>query len=106
MSPSALRRRVLLSGTMLAAATVGYGRRAYGSVRATPVRSNYLRSGANGYHADPRSKCQQRQRLHRFAGVQRQQRPPCHAITITGDGALSYIDTNTSGLTATAGYRL
>jgi hypothetical protein len=46
MTPSALRRRVLLSGTMLAAAAVGYGRRAYGACAPT-VAPNYQCSGAN-----------------------------------------------------------
>src|SRR4051794_16997345 len=46
MVPSALRRRVLLSSTMLVAAVVGYGRRAYGACVFTSG-SSYVCSGAN-----------------------------------------------------------
>jgi uncharacterized protein with beta-barrel porin domain len=101
MSPSALRRRVLLSGTMLVAAVAGYGRRAYGACVNTGG-STYQCSGANvttqninGPNAnnaivstDPGFS------VNTAAG---------NAITITGDGALSYTDTNASSLTAAAG---
>jgi uncharacterized protein with beta-barrel porin domain len=100
MSPSALRRRVLLSGTMLAAATVGYGRRAYGACVNT-VGSTYLCSGANvttqninGLNANNAS-------VSTVAGFS-VNTPAGNAITIAGDGALSYTDTNASPLTAAA----
>ncbi len=102
MLPSALRRRVLLSGTMLVAATVGYGRRAYGAC-VNSGGPNYLCSGADvttqisiQMPTTPTSPP---------SPGSASTRPP-DAITINGDGALSYIDTNTSGLTATAGNAL
>ena len=98
MPPSALRRRVLLSGTMLAAAVGGYGRRAYAACAPT-VAPNYQCSGANvtvqTINANNAS-------VSTLAGFS-VNIPAGNAITITGDGALSYTDTNASPLTTTLG---
>src|SRR5882724_11505221 len=97
----ALRRRVLLSGTMLAATVVGYGRRAYGQCAPT-VAPNYQCSGANvttqTINANNAS-------VSTVAGFS-VNTPAGNAITITGDGALSYTDTNASSLTSAAGTAL
>jgi hypothetical protein len=101
MSPSALRRRVLLSGTMLVTAAVGYGRRAYGACAPT-VAPNYQCSGANvttqTINANNAS-------VSTIAGFSVYALAG-NAIEITGDGALSYTDTNSSPLTAAAGIAL
>ena len=100
MVPSALRRRVLLSGTMLAAAVVGYGRRAYGQCAPT-VAPNYQCSGAN---AATQMITANNASISTVAGFS--VNTPGNAITITGDGALSYTDTNASSLTAAVGFAL
>src|SRR6202795_3875979 len=96
MSPSALRRRVLLSGTMLGAAGGGFGRRAYGQCAPT-VAPNYQCSGVNfttqTINANNAS-------VSTVAGFS-VNTPAGNAITITGNGALSYTDTNASQLTTT-----
>ena len=101
MAPSALRRRVLLSGTMLAAA-VGYGRRAYGAC-APAVAPNYQCSGANVttqfINANNAS-------VSTVAGFSVNTPVTSPSITITGNGALSYTDTNASPLTTGAGTAL
>jgi uncharacterized protein with beta-barrel porin domain len=103
MSPSALRRRVLLSGSMLAAAAVGYGRRAYGAVGCVPtVAPNYQCSGAN---VTPQTINADNAAVSTVAGFS-VNTPAGDAISITGDGALSYTDTNASPLTATGGIAL
>ena len=101
MSPSALRRRVLLSGTMLAAAVGGYGRRAYGACAPT-VAPNYQCSGAN---VTTQTVNANNASVSTVAGFS-VNIPAGNAITITGDGALSYTDTNASPLTTTLGAAL
>ena len=101
MSPSALRRRVLLSGTMLAAAAVGYGRRAYAAC---------VNSGGATYQCSAAAVTTQtitanNASVSTVAGFS-VNTPAGNAITITGDGALSYTDTNASQLTAAAGTAL
>src|SRR5664279_1739222 len=99
MTPSALRRRVLLSGTMLAAAAVGYGRRAYGAVGCVPtVAPNYQCSGAA---VTTQTITANNASVSTVAGFS-VNTPAGNAITISGDGALSYTDTNASPLTAAA----
>src|SRR4051794_37878733 len=95
--PGALRLRILLSSTMLMAAAVGYGRRAYGAC-VNSGGSSYLCSGAetttqtisadtasvftaSGFSVDTTS-----------SGG--------NALSLTGSGALSYTDTNASPLTS------
>jgi uncharacterized protein with beta-barrel porin domain len=96
MIPSALRRRVLLQGTMLAAAVGGYGRRAYAACAPT-VAPNYQCSGANvtaqTISANNASVS--------TAGGFSVNTSNANAITITGDGALTYTDTNASQLIST-----
>jgi uncharacterized protein with beta-barrel porin domain len=101
MSPSALRRRALLSGTMLVAATVGYGRRAYGACAPT-VAPNYQCSGANATTQTINAKNASVSTVSGFSV----NTAAGNAITITGNGALSYTDTNASSLTAVAGTAL
>ena len=103
MLPSALHRRVLLSGTMLMAATVGYGRRAYGACvnsggstyqcSGTEVTTQSIGPNANNASVSTDSTFS----VNTPAG---------NAITINGNGALSYTDTNASGLAAAAGTAL
>jgi uncharacterized protein with beta-barrel porin domain len=95
-----LHRRVLLSSTMLVAAVAGYGRRAYGACVNT-VGSTYVCSGynnttqlINGANANNAS-------VSTVAGFS-VNTAAGNAITITGDGALSYTDINNSPLTTTA----
>src|SRR5690242_2813687 len=93
MLPSALRRRALLSSTMLMAAAVGYGRRAYAAC-VNSGGSTYQCSGASGAQTinanNPAVST-----LPGFSVT-----TGGNGITITGDGALSYTDTNASPLTA------
>src|SRR5882724_10492961 len=97
----ALRRRVLLSGTMLAATVVGYGRRAYGQCAPT-VAPSYQCSGANVTTQTINANNASVSTVAGF-GVNT---AAGNAITITGRGALSYTDTNASSLTAAAGLAL
>src|SRR5256885_6747935 len=101
MSPSALRRRVLLSGTMLVTAVAGYGRRAYGACAPT-VAPNYQCSGAN---AATQAITANNASVSTVAGFS-VNTAAGNAIAITGDGALSYTDTNASPLTTAAGNAL
>jgi uncharacterized protein with beta-barrel porin domain len=100
MIPGGLRRRVLMSGTILAAAA-GYGRRAYAQCAPTAA-PNYQCSGVNvttqTINANNAS-------VSTVAGFS-VNAPAGNAITISGDGALSYTDTNASPLTASTGYAL
>jgi uncharacterized protein with beta-barrel porin domain len=88
MSPDALRRRVLLSSTMLMAAIVGYGRRVYAAggcyhtVGSTYVCSGHIIFG-QGITANNGA-------VSTVPGVSFDD----SGIGITGKGALSYIDTN------------
>jgi uncharacterized protein with beta-barrel porin domain len=97
-----LRRRVLLSGTMLVAAVAGYGRRAYGACASTGTPPNYQCSGANvttqTINANDAS-------VSTVAGFS-VNTAAGNAITITGNGALSYTDTNASALTSAGSYAL
>jgi uncharacterized protein with beta-barrel porin domain len=98
----ALRRRVLLSGTMLAAAAVGYGRRAYGAGGCVPaVAPNYQCSGGA---VTTQTITANNASVSTVSGFS-VNTPTGNAITITGDGALSYTDTNASPLTTTAAPR-
>jgi uncharacterized protein with beta-barrel porin domain len=101
----ALRRRVLLSGTMLAAAAVGYGRRAYGgSVGGACLNSGgstYLCSGAATVNVTAQAITANNASVSTVAGFG-VNTPTGNAITITGNGALSYTDSNASPLTTTA----
>ena len=100
MVPSALRRRVLLSGTMLAVA-VGYGRRAYGAC-VNSGGSTYLCSGAN---AATQTINANNASVSTVAGFS-VNTAAVNAITITGNGALSYTDTNASPLATGVGTAL
>ena len=97
MSAGELRRRALLSGTMLAAAVVGYGRRAYGQCVSTGA-PNYQCSGAN---AATQAITANNASVSTVAGFS-VNTAAGDAITISGDGALSYTDTHASPLTASA----
>jgi hypothetical protein len=90
-----LRRRVLLSGTMLVAAVAGYGRRAYGACLPSGG-STYQCSGAN---LTTQPITTNNASVSTVAGFS-VNTPAGNAITITGNGALSYTDTNASPLTA------
>jgi uncharacterized protein with beta-barrel porin domain len=100
MIPSALRRQVLLSGTILAAAA-GYGRRAYAQCAPTAA-PNYQCSGVN---VTTQTITANNASVSTVAGFS-VNAAAGNAITITGDGALSYTDTNASPLTASTGYAL
>ena len=100
MVPSALRRRVLLSGTMPAVA-VGYGRRAYGAC-VNSGGSTYLCSGAN---AATQTINANNASVSTVAGFS-VNTAAVNAITITGNGALSYTDTNASPLATGVGTAL
>jgi uncharacterized protein with beta-barrel porin domain len=93
----ALRRRVLLSGTMLAAAVAGYGRRAYGAC-VNSGGSTYQCSGAN---AATQAINANNASVSTVAGFS-VNTAAGNAITISGNGALSYTDINASSLTAAA----
>jgi uncharacterized protein with beta-barrel porin domain len=98
---SALRRRTLLSGTMLVAATVGYGRRAYAAC-VNSGGSTYQCSGAN---LSPQTITGNNASVSTVAGFS-VNTAAGSALKISGRGALSYIDTNASPLTAPAGNAL
>src|SRR4030081_2076100 len=101
MSPSALRRRVLLSGTMLVTAVVGYGRRAYGAC-VNSGGSTYLCSGAEVTTQTINANNASVSTIAGFSVYA----PAGNAIEITGDGALSYTDTKSPPLPAAAGIAL
>jgi uncharacterized protein with beta-barrel porin domain len=92
---------------MLVAAVAGYGRRAYGACLNT-VGSTYQCSGGAGANAStqaitgPNANNASVSTVAGF-GVNA---AAGNAITITGNGGLSYTDTNASSLTAAAGYAL
>jgi uncharacterized protein with beta-barrel porin domain len=94
MSPSALRRRVLLSGTMFMAAAVGYGRRAYAAC-VNSGGATYQCSGANVTQQTINANSAAVSTLPGFS-VNTTDRT---GITITGDGAISYTDTHASPIT-------
>ena len=100
----ALRRRVLLSGTMLVAAAVGYGRRAYAACVNTGG-STYQCSGTNATTQAINGPNANNAAVSTLPGFS-VNTATGDGITITGDGALSYTDTNASSLTATGGYAL
>jgi uncharacterized protein with beta-barrel porin domain len=91
MAPSQLRRRFLLSSTVLVAAIANYGRRAYAAC-ANVGGSTYQCSGANTttqtINANNAS-------VSTIAGFS-VDTSSNSGITITGDGAISYTDTNAS----------
>ncbi|SDN04826.1 autotransporter domain-containing protein [Afipia sp. GAS231] len=97
----ALRRRVLLSGTMLVAAVAGYGRRACGACL-NPVGSTFQCSGAEVTTQNITANNAAVSTLPGFSVTT----VGGKAITINGDGAQSYTDTNASSLTASAGTAL
>jgi uncharacterized protein with beta-barrel porin domain len=89
-----LRRRVLLSGTMLVAAFAGYGRRAYGAC---------LPSGGSTYQCSGTEVTTQvisanNAAVSTLPGFSVNS-AASNAITINGDGAQSYTDINASSLT-------
>ncbi|SDM91978.1 autotransporter outer membrane beta-barrel domain-containing protein [Afipia sp. GAS231] len=94
MLPSALRRRALLSGTMLMAAAVGYGRRAYAAC-VNSGGSTFQCSGANVTQQTINANSAAVSTLPGFS-VNTTDRT---GITITGDGAISYTDVNASPVT-------
>ncbi|WP_157676260.1 autotransporter outer membrane beta-barrel domain-containing protein [Afipia sp. GAS231] len=96
----ALRRRVLLSGTMLVAAAVGYGRRAYGAC-APSGGTTYQCSGTEVTTQPITANNAAVSTLPGFSV-----NSPGDGITITGDGALSYTDTNASSVTGAGGKAL
>src|SRR5882757_4430233 len=97
MSPSALRRRTLLSGTVLLTAVAGYGRRAYAAC-VNSGGSTYQCSGAN---ATTQTITANNASVSTLAGFSVNTAALFStAITITGNGALSYTDINGSPLTA------
>ena len=101
MIPGVLRRRVLLSGTVLVTAAVGYGRRAYGQCAPT-VAPSYQCLGVN---VTTQTISANNASVSTVAGFS-VNTAAGDAITITGDGALSYTDTNASPLTTTGGTAL
>jgi len=97
-----VRRRVLLSSTMLVAAIAGYGRRAYAAC-VNSGGSTYQCSGAN---VTTQTITANNASVSTVAGFSVNTPLPGGAISIIGDGALSYTDTNASPLTAVLGYAL
>jgi uncharacterized protein with beta-barrel porin domain len=95
MSPGALRTRTLLSGTMLMAATVGYGRRAYGACVPTAA-PNYQCSGVNVTTQTINANNASVTTLAGFSV----NTASGDAVSISGNGAVSYTDINGSSLTA------
>jgi uncharacterized protein with beta-barrel porin domain len=98
MSPSALRRRALLSGTVLVAAVTSYGRRSYAACVPSGGgggSTTYQCSGANVTTQTISASNASVTTLPGFSV-----NTPGDAITITGDGAQSYIDTNAAQLSA------
>ena len=96
MAASALRRRALLSGTMLVAAVAGYGRRAYAACVITGG-STYLCSGAN---VAPQTITANNATVSTVAGFS--VNAAGRGVSITGNGALSFTDTNASPLTGSS----
>jgi hypothetical protein len=94
MSASALRRRALLSGSMLVAAAVGYGRRAYAAC-VNSGGSTYQCSGANVTQQTINANSAAVSTLPGFSV----NTADFTGITITGDGAISYTDVNASPVT-------
>jgi uncharacterized protein with beta-barrel porin domain len=97
MSPSALRRRALLSGTVLVAAATSYGRRSYAAcVPSGGGSTTYQCSGANFTTQTINANNATVTTDPGFSVTA----PSGNAITITGDGAQSYTDTNAAQLSA------
>jgi hypothetical protein len=94
MSPSVLRRRALLSGSMLVAAAVGYGRRAYAAC-VNSGGSTYQCSGAN---FTTQNIIANNAAVSTVAGFSVTSATD-NGITILGDGALSYTDIHASPVT-------
>jgi hypothetical protein len=95
MGAKALRRQFLLSTTMLVGALTGYGGRAYGAcVAGTPP--NFICSGAN---ANQQTITLDDATVSTVAGFSVVTLDP-RAVSISGDGAISYTDVNYSPLTA------
>jgi uncharacterized protein with beta-barrel porin domain len=95
MPPSALRRRFLLSGTMLAAAVGGYGRRAYAAC-VNSGGSTYQCSGANVTSQSVSGTNASISTLPGFSINTANQ----FGLQISSQGDLSYTDLNASPLTA------
>src|SRR5665213_763561 len=95
MPPSALRRRFLLSGTMLAATVGSYGRRAYAACVNTGG-STYQCSGANVTTQTISGANASISTLPGFSIVTASQK----GLSITSHGDVSYTDLNASPLTA------
>ena len=95
MSPRALRRRLLLSSTMLAAAVGGYGRRAYAAC-VNSGGSTYQCSGANGTTQTISGIDASISTLAGFSISTASQR----GLSITSHGDVSYTDLNASPITA------
>jgi len=100
MSSRTLRQRTLLSGTMLVAAVVGYGRRAYAAC---------VNLGGTTYCSGAETTTQtitaNNAAVSTFAPFS-VDAAGGNGITITGDGAISYTDTHASPLTAPNGVAL
>ncbi|WP_305711916.1 autotransporter domain-containing protein [Bradyrhizobium sp.] len=96
-----MRRRVLLSSTMMVAAVAGYGRRAYAAC-VNSGGSTYQCSGAN---AATQTITANNASVSTVAGFS-VNTAALNAITITGNGALSYTDTNASPLATGVGTAL
>jgi hypothetical protein len=95
MGAKALRRQFLLSTTMLVGALTGYRGRAYGAcVAGTPP--NFICSGAN---ANQQTITLDDATVSTVAGFSVVTLDP-RAVSISGDGAISYTDVNYSPLTA------
>ena len=92
-----LRRKFLLSTTMLVGALAGYGRRAYGAC-VNSGGSTYTCSGANATAQTINANDAAVSTVAGFSVTTLFG----NAITITGDGALSYTDTNASPLISPA----
>ncbi|MGH6736431.1 MAG: autotransporter domain-containing protein [Methyloceanibacter sp.] len=98
MGGCARRRRLLLSSTMLAAALTGYGRSAYGQQVCDPQGGQvFLCDGVSVETQDLTN--QNNATVNTVAGFSvNTQGTSGNAISITGDGALSYTDPNGSSL--------
>ena len=92
-----MRRRALLSGTMLVAVAVGYGRRAYGAC----VNSGGSTYQCSGTEVTTQAITASNAAVSTLPGFS-VTAAAGNAITINGDGAQSYTDTNASSLTASA----
>ena len=102
MSTRVFRRQLLLSSALVASALTGYGRRAYGQQVCT------LQSGTTYRCAGPSVDMQNLAGINNATvttGADFEVNAATgfvHAVQITGDGAISYTDTDASPLTGTA----